>query len=174
MGSLGYRLQPKSDVTDRYHPKRQATTHRPEPLRGLLGGAANELSQLVARAGRLERLRQRLKGRLPAELSGHCRLANIRGDTAVVSCDSAAWGARLRYLEPQLLDALNRQEGLSLRRVRVKVLPHTAPPPPPPVPGHLPQLNEANADLLEATARGIADAGLSAALRRLARRGRKS
>jgi len=157
------------------HPsKRRATGDRPRALRGLIGGGVSELSQLVARADRLERLRRRLKGRLPAGLTEHCHLANIRGDTAVVSCDSAAWGARLRYLEPQLLDTLNRLEGLSLRRVRVKVHPTGTPRPPTPPSGHMPQLNEANADLLEATARGIDDPALSEALRRLARRGRKS
>ena len=140
----------------------------------MIGGGISELSQLVARAGRLERLRGRLKGQLPSGLAEHCQLANVRGDTAVVSCDSAAWGARLRYLEPQLLNTLNRVEGLALRRLRVKVHPAAAPRPEAPPPGHMPQLNEASADLLEATARGVDDAALSEALRRLARRGRKT
>ena len=154
--------------------RRPASTHRPEPLSGLIGQGANELTQLVARAGRLERLRRRLKGQLPGGLEEHCQLANIRGDTAVVSCDSAAWGARLRYLEPRLLETLNQVEGLSLRRVRVKVRPAEPVRPVAPPPGHMPELNASNSELLEATARGINDPDLSEALRRLARRGRKS
>ena len=146
---------------------------RPPALRGLIGGGVSELSQLIARAGRLERLRRRLKGQMPSGLAEHCQLANIRGDTAVVSCDSSAWGARLRYLEPQLLKTMNQAEGLAIRRLRVKVRPATAPRAEAPPPGHMPRLNETNADLLEATARGVDDPALSEALRRLARRGRK-
>ena len=53
---------------------------------------------------------------LPRELSGHCRLANIRDDLLVVLVDSPAWATRLRMLGPSLLSEL--QQHAAFRRCR--------------------------------------------------------
>ena len=132
-------------------------------------GPEGGLGRLLERAGRLRRLHGRFSEALPEELRPHCQVVNVRGDTLVVSCDSAAWGARLRYLERQLLGQLGVA---GLRRLRVKVRPPEHPAVAARPAGHSPRLDKAGAALIESAARGVDDAGLAEALRRLARRGR--
>ncbi len=135
-----------------------------------MGRHGGGLSGLIGRAGRLERLRRAFAANLPEGLAGRCELTNIRGDTAVVSCVSAAWSSRLRYMERQLVAQLTQLGGAGVRRLHVKVRPFSPPPPKAPPPGHLPRLSRENAQLLESAARGVEDSDLAEALRRLARR----
>ncbi|HXF08680.1 MAG TPA: DUF721 domain-containing protein [Candidatus Acidoferrales bacterium] len=99
-------------------------TTGPQRLLRHLGGRS-ESATLIARAAVLAQQSERLRAHLPEPLDQHCVLANVRGDTAVLAADSAAWASRLRYLAPALLPRLV-DLGLSVTRVEVVVMPPPA------------------------------------------------
>jgi hypothetical protein len=72
-----------------------------------------------------EALRQRdwlqwVRRELPEELATHVTGATEQSGELVIFAESAAWGVRLRYAAPQLLNAIGGQEpGIAGVRVRV-------------------------------------------------------
>jgi hypothetical protein len=72
-----------------------------------------------------EALRQRdwlqwVQRELPEELATHVTGATEQSGELVIFAESAAWGVRLRYAAPQLLNAIGGQEpGIAGVRVRV-------------------------------------------------------
>ncbi|HMM45633.1 MAG TPA: DUF721 domain-containing protein [Candidatus Macondimonas sp.] len=101
-------------------------TTGPQRLLRHLGGRS-ESAALIARAAMLAQQDARFRAHLPEPLDRHCVLANVRGNTAVLAADSAAWASRLRYLAPALLPRLV-DLGLSVTRVEVVVMPPSARP----------------------------------------------
>lgn len=95
---------------------------------------APSLAGLIAHARVLDTLDKALRDTLPAPLSGLCRLANVRGTRMVLLASSPNVAARLRLLQPSLIDAANRVTGRRIESLSVKVAP--APPIPP---GQLPR-----------------------------------
>lgn len=93
----------------------------PQRLIRHLGGRS-ESAALMARAAMLAQHGERFRAHLPEPLNLHCVLANVRGNTAVLAADSAAWASRLRYLAPALLPRLI-DLGLGVTRVEVVVMP---------------------------------------------------
>lgn len=134
-------------------------------------GTSN-LAGLSIQAQRLVELERQIRACLPQELAEHCQVAGIRDGCLNLFADSPAWAARLRFQEPQIIQAWRQRGGGELRKIQVRVLPQ-AQPPRGPAKRKL-TLTEANVQLLEQTARGIPDARLAQALRRLARRGAKN
>jgi hypothetical protein len=96
---------------------------------------------------------------------------SLRGDTLIMAVDSPVWAARLRFHAPKLLKQLAGMQTVKLRTVQVRVRP-VDPPPVPQQKLHAPGLTAGNALALEQTAQGVSDAGLKAALLRLAARKR--
>jgi len=123
----------------------------------------------LRRSARLQQaLLERVRTSLPDALAGHCVAAVLQGDRLTLFADSPAWGSRLRFMAPRVAGAL-RGEGPTVRTVKVRVLPASAPPPPrsrPPA-----RLSASSARILDQVAGDISDPGLRAALERLARRG---
>jgi hypothetical protein len=74
-----------------------------------------------------EALRQRdwlqwVRRELPEELATHVTGATEQSGELVIFAESAAWGVRLRYAAPQLLDAIGGQEP-RIAGVKVRVVP---------------------------------------------------
>jgi len=110
-----------------------------------------------------------VSGVLPAALRAHCRLANVREGTVVMTADSPVWAARLKYLGPTLLEQLRRGHGLEGKELRVRIAPAAVPETPP---LRRPVMPAAAGDALRSLAEHESDPDLAAALRRLGSRGR--
>ncbi|MCG2634182.1 MAG: DUF721 domain-containing protein [Gammaproteobacteria bacterium] len=81
-----------------------------------------QLDGLLQRARWLRSQSRRFDAALPPELSGHCQLANVRGELLVVLVDSPVWATRLRLLGPSLLFALKQHDAFSrCSRIEAKV-----------------------------------------------------
>ncbi|MFZ1642648.1 MAG: DciA family protein [Candidatus Contendobacter sp.] len=126
------------------------------------------LGQIMARAGRLNRLSEIFHAYLPPHLRDHTVLIRLDSESWEVQTDSASWATRLRYALPTIRQALGQQLGIPLPKPRIRVAPAAAPPKP-----RRPRLTltQRNAELLEAAARTLADPRLGAALRQLAAHG---
>jgi len=74
-----------------------------------------------------EALRQRdwlqwVKRELPEELAVHVTGVTEQSGELVIFAESAAWGVRVRYAAPQLLDVLGSQSA-NIVGVRIRVVP---------------------------------------------------
>lgn len=128
-------------------------------------------NHLLEHARHLARLQKLLERELPADLSRHCRVQNLRGGILFIQTDGSAWANRLRYLLPALQQKLHLPgEALPLRDIQVAVVPVQAAPP---VPKRPAKLTAATAQLLEESAAATDDPQLRAALQRLASRARR-
>lgn len=81
-------------------------------------GALGRLREGTAQA---ERTLAALRRRLPADLAGQVWGAGLKDGTLTVLVRSAAWGTRLRYLAPQITEALAAELAAPVSRVKVKV-----------------------------------------------------
>ena len=116
--------------------------------------------------------RQRLllisvQARLPPPLDQHCRYADLEKGRLTLVTDSPVWGARLRFLAPELMTSLSDTHG-EIKECRVRVQP---PGQPPTFSAHahpVIRMSPAAADLLLAAAEAQEGTELGLALRRLA------
>lgn len=124
-------------------------------------------SNLLRQARLVQAMTFSLRQYLAGPLAEHCWVAAPRERTLVLVTDGPAWATQLRYQQQEILKLLNSEFHLQLNRLRIRV---DAPPPAPRLRRAGPRLSPQGAAVLEAAAESIADAELSAALRRLARR----
>lgn len=132
------------------------------PLSALLSRS----SHLLEHARLLGRLQKQLESLLPADLSAHCRVQNLRNGSLFLQADGPVWANRLRYQLPALQQQLTRlvkQE--PLRDIRVAVVPAQAAPHPL---KRRATISSESAQLLQETANSTADPQLREALQRLA------
>jgi hypothetical protein len=132
---------------------------------------SSEASRLLSRARALGELDALVHALIPAPLNGHCRVMSVRDDILIVAVDSAAWAARLRYQSAELVKQLTGLSTVKLRTVQVRVRAFSQPPGNRITPIRKP-LSGRNSMALKQAAHGISDAGLKAALLRLAGRHR--
>lgn len=122
------------------------------------------LRERLAREREAQRLAERIRQGLPAQLRGHCLEARLAEGRLTLLFDSNAWATRARFLAPEILNSLQsyhvREIGFQVRlpenRARVST------------PA---RLSEQAARHLLAAAEQQRDPGLREALRRLARHG---
>ena len=126
-------------------------------------------SRLLSRARALGELNALVHELIPSPLNGHCRVLSVRDDTLVVAVDSAAWAARLRYQSSELVKQLAGLSSVKLRTVQVRVRAVSQPPGRRTAPIRQP-VSGKNSMALKQAARDVSDAGLKAALLRLASR----
>lgn len=141
---------------------------RPLPARAsaALLREARPLKALFGEARRLDRLQQLVDGQLQPAAREFCRVASWRDGTLLLIVTDGHWATRLRYQQRRLQRQLQSIETFrDLSRIQFKVQP---PEPPRHRPGPPPALSTRAADNIQATARGIADPKLKAALERLA------
>jgi hypothetical protein len=86
----------------------------------LVEGAQNVLQQLWEKNQHVQQVNQTLPNILPKPLAVHCRVVNVREQTAVIYTDSAAWATRLRYLVPQILQVW-QQQAFTIQKIEIKV-----------------------------------------------------
>lgn len=141
--------------------------HSPATCFQLLNKAA---VPLLERARKLTRLEHTVLRLLPENLAGHCRVLNLKNETLVLSVNSSAWAARLRFAAPELIKQLQHHFPGSVRSVQVRIQPPSAEDPPKKRPEL--KISLKNGELLAHTARDIDHPGLQEALYRLAAKSR--
>jgi hypothetical protein len=127
---------------------------------------AKPLKAIFSQAQRLGHLQRLLESQLQPAAREHCHVASWREGTLLLVVTDGHWATRLRYQQKRLQRQLVAfEEFASLTRVHFKVQPATTYPS---AKGHAPDLSENAAESISATAEGISDPNLKAALERLA------
>lgn len=131
---------------------------------------AKPLKAIFRQAERLSHLQRLLESQLQPAAREHCHVASWREGTLLLIVTDGHWATRLRYQQKRLqrqLVAFN--EFVNLTRILFKVQPPTVPQG---AAGHTIDLSPAAAENIQATADGISDPKLRAALERLASHGK--
>jgi len=142
-------------------------SNKPFQIRNLL--ERSEISRLLSRARALGELDALVHELIPSPLNVHCHVLSVRDGTLVVAADSAVWAARLRYQSSLLVKQLSGASSVKLRTVQVRVRASEQPPECRITPIRQP-VSGRNSLALKQAARSVTDAGLKAALLRLAGR----
>ena len=129
---------------------------------------SSDLSRLLTQAENLNRFELIFEQLLPDFLKGQLHINYIDQHGLVITCASATLATRFRMTERQIVERLNRQTGLSIRKVKLKIRPKS-----------LQKANietkrtisKRNAQLLESEAGHTQDDKLRQVLLRLAARG---
>lgn len=141
----------------------------PRRVSRLLGADAS-LAALVRASERRSRYNDRLREFLDRPLADHVQVARADAGLLVLVADTPAWGHRIRYLAPAILEQLRRDEP-SLRDVQITVRPAPDGPSPPRAPPR-PAISRSTASLLEEVAGNCGNPELARVLARLGERGR--
>jgi hypothetical protein len=86
----------------------------------LIEGTHSVLHQLWEKNQQVQQINQTLTDMLPSPLSKHCRVVNLREQTAVIYTDSAVWATRLRYLIPEVL-LIWQQQAAEITKIEIRV-----------------------------------------------------
>jgi hypothetical protein len=97
--------------------------YKPRKVSELLTSGAPRLQHLARRAKAALALREQVQAALPAQLAPHITGAVQRQQDLILSVDSPAFCARLRFEAPRLRAALGLSTGLPIGRISVRVLP---------------------------------------------------
>ncbi|WP_137818115.1 DUF721 domain-containing protein [Pseudomonas sp. 2FG] len=141
---------------------------RPLPARApaALLREAKPLQALFNQAQRLAQLQRLLESQLQPAAREHCHVASWREGCLLLIVTDGHWATRLRYQQRRLQRDLQAfAEFTNLTKILFKVQPpaaarHSS--------GHIIELSQSAADNIQATADGISDPNLRAALERLA------
>ncbi|RJG11843.1 DUF721 domain-containing protein [Pseudomonas cavernicola] len=141
---------------------------RPLPARApaALLREAKPLQALFNQAQRLAHLQRLLESQLQPAAREHCHVASWREGCLLLIVTDGHWATRLRYQQRRLQRQLQAfAEFTNLAKILFKVQPPTAARH---GSGHTIELSQSAADSIQATADGISDPNLRAALERLA------
>ncbi|WP_263142364.1 DUF721 domain-containing protein [Pseudomonas sp. RIT-PI-AD] len=147
---------------------------RPLPARGTaaLLRETKPLKALFDEAQRIDRLQRLLESQLQPAAREHCHVASWRDGCLLLILTDGHWATRMRYQQRRLERQLRGfEEFATLTKILFKVQPPAAPRN---AGGRTLELSVSAAESIQSTADGISDAGLRAALERLARRGKRS
>ena len=145
---------------------------RPLPARApaVLLREARPLQALFSQAQRLAQLQRLVESQLQPAAREHCHVASWREGTLLLIVTDGHWATRLRYQQKRLLRQLQMMEAFSsLTRINFRVQPVAGVAP---AAGHPMDISTRSAQNIHATAEGITDPKLKAALERLARHGK--
>ena len=92
---------------------------RPKALKSVLGDS-QRLGRLAESAARLGALTASVREALPPEIQPHLTAASVRDDTLVLTADSPAWAARLRFHGREILTFLAVRQGIRAARISVR------------------------------------------------------
>ncbi len=102
-------------------------SERPRPwktIRSVLTEDESVLGTLTRRTDELQRCEESLKGYLDLPGAESLRVAAIEGGALIVVVDSAARGARLRFLAPQIVACASRSlDRTDLDRLEIRIRP---------------------------------------------------
>ena len=128
----------------------------------------NPLSGLVTQAKYLATINLDLHRHLGPPVNRYCRMAALRGDTAILQVDSSVWLSKIRFLSPDILAFLKTHLGpRAIRKMRIRVGPPVNNRPGKPSLGCL-RLSPHAAECIRSTASTTDNPPLQAALLRLA------
>ncbi len=96
------------------------TPHKATSLKDLLTPGSSGLGRVLARASRLEALTARVAAALPAPEADHVVAVSAGESGLVVTVDSAAWSARLRFMEKEVREAIGSAPAGTAYVVRVR------------------------------------------------------
>ena len=148
--------------------------YRPSPARapGTLLREARPLKALFNQAQRLAQLQRLLESQLQPAAREHCHIASWREGTLKLVVTDGHWATRLRYQQKRLQRQLQQLDAFaSLTRILFAVRPTAQVAP---RGRHVLDISEKSAENIQATAEGITDPNLRAALERLASHGKGS
>jgi hypothetical protein len=148
--------------------------YRPLPARApaALLREVKPLKTLFNQAQRIERLQQLVASQLQPAAREHCLVASWREGCLLLIITDGHWATRLRYQQKRLLKQLQAlEEFATLTKILFKVQPPTVEMR---VPSRTISLSSSAAENIQATAEGITDPNLRAALERLAKHGPSS
>ena len=94
---------------------------KPTAVSHLLEQGTGMLQKLRSGAAEAERALAALKRVLPPEIAAEVWSATIRGRTLTAFVRTAAWGTRLRYVAPKLMESLGVELGTAIEEIKVKV-----------------------------------------------------
>ncbi|MCS3466421.1 hypothetical protein M2401_000131 [Pseudomonas sp. JUb42] len=127
---------------------------------------AKPLKAIFRHAQRLGQLQSLVESQLQPAAREHCHVASWREGSLLLIVTDGHWATRLRYQQKRLLRQLQAfDEFINLDRILFKVQPPTVPQG---AAGHTIDLSSVAAESIQATAEGITDPKLRAALERLA------
>ena len=93
-------------------------------VRSVIADGKTVLGTLARRADELQRCEESIKGYLDLPEAGSLRVAAIEDGALIVIVDSAARGARLRFLAPQIVARAARSLGRTdLDRLEIRIRP---------------------------------------------------
>jgi hypothetical protein len=102
--------------------RRQQSRNSMDSVKDLLQRSTPVLAGLQREALRQRDWLQWVKRELPDELAVHVTGVTEQSGELVIFAESAAWGVRLRYATPQLLNAVSSQPA-NILGVKVRVVP---------------------------------------------------
>jgi predicted nucleic acid-binding Zn ribbon protein len=94
---------------------------KPTPVSHLLEQGEGMLKKLRAGTAQAERTLAALRAELPPEIAQEVFSASLRGTTLTAFVATAAWGTRLRYVAPRLLDGVGTALGAPVEEIKVKI-----------------------------------------------------
>jgi len=130
------------------------------------------LCEMIKKVNQLSNLNRLIQKKLSPHLAQHCRLANFRQNTLILSAATPATGHLLRFAVPDLLTQLRQdKEWCHLAGIQVEVRPPlTLTIPQTPLSHPQPELSAESATTIKTAAFSIENAELQKALLRLANR----
>lgn len=149
-------------------------TFRPLPARApaALLREAKPLKALFNQAQRIGRLQHLLESQLQPAAREHCHVASWHEGCLLLIISDGHWATRLRYQQKRLLRQLQTlEEFATLTKILFKVQPPTVERR---GTSHSIHLSNRAAENIQATAEGVRDPKLRAALERLAKHGKPS
>ncbi len=99
------------------------TEKQPVLLKTLLSREGSALGELTRQVREFDRLTESLRALLPADLRPHILGVTRNARRVVILTDSAAWASRLRFLRPELQEALSQLLEALPESVQIKVRP---------------------------------------------------
>ena len=94
---------------------------KPTPVSHLLEQGDGMLQKLRKGSFEAQRTLAALRAQLPPEIAQEVFSATLRGTTLTAFVTTAAWGTRLRYVAPKLLDGVGATLGAPVEDIKVKV-----------------------------------------------------
>jgi hypothetical protein len=95
-------------------------------LSELLAGGGKRLSRLVERAAERSQVLEQVRAALPARLAQAVASAGIDQGRLTVGVVGAVWASRLRYLSESVRSQVGKSAGITIRSVKVRVVPPPA------------------------------------------------
>ncbi|MCF6299516.1 MAG: DUF721 domain-containing protein [Proteobacteria bacterium] len=78
-------------------------------------------NDIIKRAEKIRQLNAHLQKTLPAPVQGMCQLANIRGETAILTCKTQMEASKLRMYSRSILQTMQKEFKTSIKKIRIKV-----------------------------------------------------